>query len=116
MDELPAVVVPILFTTAGAIVMKLADSFIGRPARRNDDAARIRGELRADLSDLRLQVATVRESEGRWREAHYASMAEVANLRVQVEACHGRTAELQAANLVLVARVTALELQIRPHD
>lgn len=70
-------------TLCGGVGLKLAEHWLGRSKVKVDDAARMRDELRLEITAQREEIKKLEADVERWREANYALRDKYMELQTQ---------------------------------
>jgi len=64
--------IALIGTVCGGVGLKVAEHWLGRSKVKVDDAARIRDELRLEITAQREEIKQLEADVDRWREEHYS--------------------------------------------
>jgi uncharacterized coiled-coil DUF342 family protein len=70
----------------GASGLKIVESYLSRHKEKIDEASVIRGELRAEVDNLRKLIKDTEAEVDEWRNKYYALLDDVAQLRAEATA------------------------------
>lgn len=65
----------------GGAGLKLTEAWLGRNKVKIDDASLIRGELRQQATDLRVELTETEKERDSWREKYYAAQEQLMRIR-----------------------------------
>ena len=63
--------IALIGTVSGGVGLKLAEHWLGRSKVKVDDAARIRDELRLEITAQREEIKALEDDVYKWREEYY---------------------------------------------
>lgn len=63
--------IALIGTVCGGVGLKLAEHWLGRNKVRADDAARIRDELRLEITTQREEIKQLESDANKWREEYF---------------------------------------------
>lgn len=63
--------IALIGTVTGGVGLKLAEHWLGRNRVKTDDAARIRDELRTEITNQRQEIKDLEADVNKWREEYY---------------------------------------------
>lgn len=67
----PAWIIALIGTIFGGVGLKLVEHWLGRSKIKVDDAARIRDELRLEITAQRAEIKQLEADVDKWREEYY---------------------------------------------
>lgn len=76
--------IALIGTVFGGVGLKIVDHYLSKNRVRIDDAARIRDELRIEITSLREEVGKLEAERDRWRADYYDLRDKIADLQAQV--------------------------------
>jgi len=89
-DVNETIVTALLGIVGGGFMLELLRRLVPPAERRLDEAATIRGELRAEIATLRSDVARLSAAVDAWQQKYYDLAAEHAEMRAELRALEKR--------------------------
>lgn len=100
-------VIALIGTVMGGVGLKVAEHWLGRNKVRVDDAARLRDELRLEITAQREEIKTLETEVDHWKKDYYELKGLYMNLEVDLkfalqkiknEAAHAEASATQLTN------------------
>lgn len=76
--------IALIGTLCGGVGLKLAEHWLGRNKVRTDDAARIRDELRLEITTQREEIRQLELDANKWREEYFNLKEKYINLQTEL--------------------------------
>lgn len=76
--------IALIGTVFGGVGLKVVDHYLSKNKVKIDDAARIRDELRIEITSLRDEVNKLEAERDKWRADYYDLRDKIADLQAQV--------------------------------
>lgn len=76
--------IALIGTLCGGVGLKLAEHWLGRNKVRTDDAARIRDELRLEITTQREEIRQLEADGNKWREEYFNLKEKYINLQTEL--------------------------------
>lgn len=76
--------IALIGTVFGGVGLKVVDHYLSKNKVRIDDAARIRDELRIEITTLREDITKIEAERDKWRADYYDLRDKIADLQVQI--------------------------------
>lgn len=91
-------VVALVGTIMGGVGLKVAEHWLGRKKVKVDDAARLRDELRMEITTQKEEIRQLEAEVEKWRKEYYDLFQKYMSLETDLKlALHNIKAEVQAA-------------------
>lgn len=90
--------IALIGTVCGGVGLKAAEHWLGRNKVKTDDAARIRDELRMEITAQREEIKQLEDAANKWREEYFNLKEKYINLQTELTlALHKIKAEAETA-------------------
>lgn len=76
--------IALIGTVCGGVGLKVAEHWLGRNKVRTDDAARIRDELRMEITAQREEIKQLEDAANKWREEYFNLKEKYINLQTEL--------------------------------
>jgi septal ring factor EnvC (AmiA/AmiB activator) len=76
--------IALIGTVFGGVGLKVVDHYLSKNKVKIDDAARIRDELRIEITNLREEVQKLEAERDKWREDYWSLREQIADLHTQI--------------------------------
>lgn len=97
-------VIALAGTVFGGVGLKVAEHWLGRSKIKVDDAARLRDELRLEITALREEIKQLELAVDKWRDQAYKSREECTALQTELTILKADLANVKAENARLHER------------
>lgn len=88
-------VIALVGTVFGGVGLKVAESWLGRSKVKVDDAARLRDELRLEITAQREEIKQLEEARDKWREESYRLKSELMRMETEVTLLRAELSKLK---------------------
>jgi len=76
--------IALIGTLCGGVGLKAAEHWLGRNKVKTDDAARIRDELRMEITAQREEIKQLEDAANKWREEYFNLKEKYINLQTEL--------------------------------